>query len=130
MSCNASILIPARGVWSQKSTSTWIFHPMSEAMDTVGVNHVRVSFSLEQSTGLLKIRPAFQVSNDGLTWDTPVAIGTDTRNTDGTTFADEFVDISGTTTTRLFLRFGVQVQNDSGTDVELGRVTLRIDHTG
>lgn len=127
MSCNSSTLYPARGVWSQKSTSTWIFHPISEAMDSVGLRSVRASFSLEQSTGQLKIRPAIQMSNDGLTWDTPVAIGAATRSTDGTTHGADYTDLSATTEAKLFARFGIQCQNESGTDVELGRVTLKID---
>ena len=129
MACSSSVTYPAKGVWSQKSTSTWLFHPVSEAIESVGVNSVRVSFALEQSTGLIKVRPALQMSNDGLTWDGPQAIGIATRNTDGTTFGDDLVDVSTHTQSKLYVRFGVQAQNDSGTDVELGRVTLRIDHT-
>ena len=129
MACASSVTYPAKGVWSQKSTSTWLFHPVSEAIESVGINNIRASFALEQSTGVIKVRPALQMSNDGLTWDNAVAIGTDTRNTDGTTFADNYEDVSATTQGKLYVRFGVQAQNDSGTDVEMGRVTLRIDHS-
>jgi hypothetical protein len=129
MACSSSVTYPAKGVWTMKSTSTWMFHPVSEAISSVGINQIRASFSLEQSTGVIKVRPALQMSNDGLSWDTPVAIGAATRNTDGTTFGSDYADLSATTQAKLYVRFGVQAQNDSGTDVEMGRVTLRIDHT-
>lgn len=129
MSCTLSETFPDRPVWTEKSTSTWVFHPMTESQPSTGVSKVRASFALEASSGALTIRPALQMSNDGVTWDTAVAIGTDTLTADGTNYADSYEDMSSTTQAKLYVRFGIQATNSSGTALEMGRATLRIDCT-
>ena len=60
-------------VWSIKSTSTWLFFPMSAPLDSTTVKRIRASVQLAQSTGC-KARAAIRMSNDGNSWEAPVAV--------------------------------------------------------
>lgn len=38
MACLTMVTCPAKGVWRLKSTSAWMFHPVTEVRSSVGVN--------------------------------------------------------------------------------------------
>lgn len=128
MDCNKnSMTFPAVPVWSSKSTTNWVFFPMSAPLPSVGVLKIRVSFEMLNNSGAAKIRPVLRMSNDGPDWDAAVAIGTATRNADGTTYGSVYEDMGGTTSGKQLVQFGIQVQNDNGTDVEMCLASLRVD---
>ncbi len=114
-------------VWSKKSNSVWLFFPVSDPMDSTSVDEVRASFSLESSTGDLEVRPAFRMSNDGLTWDTPSPIGVATRATDGTTFGSTFVDISVMTRAKQLIQLGIEAKSNAGNGLENGMASMKAD---
>lgn len=89
---------------------------------------VRPSFELAQSSGLLTVRSAVRTSDDGVAWDTPVAIGGHSRYTNGITYGSGFTDMTSTTDAKQLVQPGVEVKNSSGTALEMGLVTLKLDH--
>lgn len=96
---------------------------------------VQASFELAQSSGALLIRPAIRTSNDGQTFDTPVAIGSDTRNADGTAYGTTFVNLTTATNSKQLVQPGIKAKNDdastgarTSTTVSRGR-TCRTDRT-
>ena len=102
-------------VWSNKTNATWLFHPMTGPLDSTKLARIRASFEMAQDTGACKIRPAIRMSNDGLQWDTPVAIGTATLDANGTSYGTDFIDMSGTTKGKGKAQLGVEVINDDDT---------------
>jgi hypothetical protein len=130
MSCNGgSHTFGPIPIWSGKSTSTWMFNPMSPVLDSSGVKRIRPSIQLAQSTGVL-VRAALRMSNDGNTWDTPVAIGTLTIHANGLAYGDDFVDVSATTKAKGKVQLGLEVQTLSGTAVELAMGSGKFDVEG
>jgi hypothetical protein len=99
-------------------------------VDAATYQKVRPSFELSQSSGALLIRPAVRTSNDGLRFDQPVAIGAATRNTDGTTYGASFTDLTGTTDSKRLVQPGIEANNDSGSSLEMGLGTLKLDRRG
>ncbi len=96
-------------------------------MDSGGIDKVRVSFEMRQTSGAAEIRPALRMSNDALTWDNPVSIGITTRSTDGVTNGADFVDVSATTKAKALVQFGVECKNTTGTTCELCSAALKVD---
>ena len=115
-------------VWSAKSTSVWVFHPFSPSMDSTRVGDVRASFEMRQDSGNAKIRPAYRLSNDGVTWDSPIAIGGDTLIAEGFHWADAFAALSTLPETKQFIQWGIQCCNETGTDLEICMATLKLDY--
>ena len=91
---------------------------------------LRASIELAQSSGLLLVRPAIRAGDDGSQWGTPVAVGGITRNADGTTYGTTFPDTTSTTDGKRLVQPGVEAQNVSGTSLEMGLVTLKLDRRG
>ena len=119
-------------VFTNKSTSVGFFHPLAGAMDAGLIKTVRVALELG-APGLVSVRIAYQVSDDGLTWPssttTPglILVGTlAAATTEGVTYATIFEDISANLTKR-YVRFGVWMLNASGTLLETAVVGVRIE---
>lgn len=129
MSCNGSNTYGPIPVWSGKSTSTWVFHPLAPPESSVGINFVRPTLQVAQSSGSVKVLPALRYSADMTTWDNVVAIDAAnmTQTNDGTKFGT-WADIQAGQ--KNFLQLGAEVQNESGSVVEMGMVTLRVDRKG
>lgn len=128
MSCESkSYQLGPIPVWSKKSNSVWLFFPISEVMDSAKIEAIRVSFSLDASTGDLEVRPALRMSNDGVSWDAPVAIGVATRTADGTTYGSAFVDMSATTKAKQLAQLGIEAKCGSGSALENGMAGLKAD---
>lgn len=75
----------------------------------------------------IKVRVAYRYSNDGVTWDNPVALyanGTNEQTNDGAVYGN-FADIS--TNQKLFIQWGFQAINSSGTAVEMAMASMKID---
>lgn len=117
-------------VWTGKSDveSASIFHPMSGTLNTAGLETVRVSLQMEQSSGGVKIKPALQTSNDQANWGTPILIGTQSLSANGSSYGAAFTDIKGIAAGSQFIRFGVIAYNNAGgLAVELASVALKLD---
>lgn len=129
MSCSKkeSLTLGPIPAWTVKSTTNWNFFALSPPMSSSGVINVRVSFEMANNSGDCKIRPVLRMSNDGVTWDSPVAIGTATLSDDGTTYGAVFENMATTTTAKQLVQFGIEVQNATGSGVELCLVSMRID---
>ena len=117
-----------QSVWSRKlGVASGLFVPMTGAVNTTFLKQVRPSYWLEAATPKLLARWAYQMSDDGETWTTtPTGVGSYSA-TEGWTY-DDAAATSVTTDQRLFVRFGMQVANDTGsTDVEQGMARLRLE---
>jgi hypothetical protein len=129
MSCNKSSTFGPLPAWSIKSTSTWLFHPVSTFEDSTGLTHARPTLEVSQSSGAVKGRPAYRYANDPANPDQPVALdaANNTQVNNGTKFGT-YVDVQANS--KLVIQWGVEVCNDSGTSVEMAMFTLRIDRKG
>jgi len=115
-------------VWSAGSTTTTLFHAFTKATNSNLVQQVLVSFDLRQSSGDLTLRAAFQYSDDGIVWSTPVEFGPAFSSTEETTYGTAFTDVTVLGARKVFIRLGVVVKNDgTSTEVEFGVVRLRLD---
>ena len=131
MSCgDNSFTTGPLSVWSERTTNTWLFFPFSVPINNPAIERVRASFEMQNNSGNAKIRPALRMSNNGLAWDTPVAIGTDTSTANGVTYGDSLEDMGATTAGKGFVQFGIQCQNASGALLELCQATLKLDIRG
>ncbi len=129
MSCNGSTTYGPLPVWSAKSTATWLFHPASAPESSTGIKFARPALEVAQSSGAIKVRPAVRYSNDMVTWDSASAIDAAnmTQTNNGLKYGS-FTDIE--TGAKLYLQWGVEVCNDSGTATEMALISLRIDRKG
>ena len=132
MSCSSSSssTYGPQTVWSNKSTS-WFFQPLTDAIDTASLKSLRTSIELRQSTGAIKARVAYRLSDDGSTWDSPLPLytdGTKEQVNDGITYGAAYAtpDLSA----KLFCQLGAQVANTSGAATEIALVTVRADRQG
>lgn len=115
-------------VWTRKNDTDWVFHPVGVPVDANGFQLVRPSIELSQSSGALIVRPAVRTSNDGSSWDTPVAIGSQTRSSNGITYGSAFEDMTSTTNAKQLVQPGIESKNTTGTSLEMGLATLKLDH--
>lgn len=131
MACSNNIVTDFRPIWSQGSTSTALFHPMTEAINASEVHKVRASFALYSSSGNCSLRAALQYSNDAQSWDTEAEFGASYSATEGWTYGTSFTDVTGgTPTRRIWVRFGLVAKNASGTSIEFCRAKLQLDFEG
>ncbi|MCB9696172.1 MAG: hypothetical protein H6738_05245 [Alphaproteobacteria bacterium] len=120
-------------VFSQ-GTTTRIFHPLVGPVSIADVGEHRASLKLESGSGDVDVIPAFQVSNDGVTWSDGEGGGADSfstfgssRSSAGTDYGTTFTTFAPTNVKRL-VRWGAGVKNSSAGKNETGLVSLRIDH--
>ena len=74
-------------------------------------------------SGDCEAQVAYQLSNDGVTWDTAVAFET-VQNGNGTDWGTTFASVSWT---KDFVRFGALVDNGSAGNPQAAQVTIRVD---
>ena len=122
-----TLIIPPQSVYTKGSTSTALFHPGEQVLETNEVHDLRVSFDLRQNSGDVAVRPGFQMSNDGETWDTAVEFAQDFTTTAGHTYGSEFIHFPSLATRKRWVRFGTFARNDATTNVEFARCEMRID---
>lgn len=115
--------------WTNGTTTTPIFFPLSDPMESSGLISVRVSIEMGQDSGNCKMRPALRYSDDGVTWDPAKEIVAAYRTTEGTDYGTTYIDITGLagTTVRAFVQFGVQVVNEAGAARENCNATIRVE---
>lgn len=131
MSCGSdSTALGPQTVWSKKVNDAWLQHAMGEPESTTCLAKVRGSIENRSSTGALKSRIVYRLSNDGATWDawtTLYAGGTTEQTNDGTSYGATFVDLLGAVAGKQLIQWGCEVTNTSGTATEIGSVIIKID---
>ena len=106
------------------------FSPVCGPSTTDALSKVRATWSNDGNSGDVETRPAYQLSNDGVTWDTAAALGTYSAKTaNGTSYAEGVdMDVSTLFENRRLVRFGVLARNTgSGTPPQGCQCSLRID---
>jgi hypothetical protein len=128
-----TLAVADRPVFSD-GTTTRIFQPMTGPVPLVDVGEHRASLKLEGTSGDLDLIPAYQVSNDGLTWDDGEGGGTNSfatfgtsRSSEGTTYATTFTTFAPTNLKRV-VRWGFGAKNGSAGKNETGQGSLRVDY--
>ncbi len=124
-----SWLYGPHAVWSTGSTSTWVFHPLSEPVSAGGLTEARFSWEMTENSGSCKARVAVRYSNDGIAWDTSKEVGS-WQTTAGPFWGSTYVNLltlGGGNVPMAFVQFGVQVQKDSGSAIQLCNITLRVE---
>lgn len=131
MACKDNQTLGPFTVWTQKS-ATYLFHPASAPESTVNWRDVRGSIENRGSSGAISTRIVYRLSNDGITWDSPLALYRSPNNpqvqtNDGTAYGSTFVDLSGDIQGKQWIQWGVEAANSSGTSTELATVTVKLD---
>ena len=122
-----SWLFGPTAVWTN-GTSTPMFFPLSDVMESAGLTDIRVSTEMRQDSGNCEIRPALRYSDDGITWDASDDLGIAYLTSVGIDPGTTYTDITALgSTVRSYLQFGVQVANDSGALIEVCNATLRVE---
>ncbi len=110
---------------SSGDTTSWQFTPLTSTYQTGTFGTARISWEMASNSGECVSKPAYQLSDDGVTWLAPVAIGATTRSSDGITYGTGFAAV--TLTAGRLVRFGLLVQNASGSELHSCSSTIRVD---
>lgn len=116
-------------IWSQGNASP-LFIPMTGAINTAGVSSARVAYNIESDSGNGSYNVAYQMSNDGETWSATVTGLGSSSTTTGWNYQESAAS-SIATDQRLFVRFGIEMKNSSGTNINtaLGQIRLELTET-
>src|SRR3954454_19435570 len=107
-------------VWSAKSDAdaAAVFHPFTTPLRAFPLRRVRPAIEMTQDSGGIRIRAAYQTSDDGVVWSAANVISQIPLISNGTALGGTPVDIASVTTAKQFIRFGVLAQNEtSGSSV-------------
>lgn len=127
---NSSSVFGPFTVWSKKDNSNWLAHVASDPETTADLAKARTSIENRSSSGAVKSRVVYRLSNDGDTWGgwTPLySNGTAEQTNDGTTYGASFVDLLSTVQDKQLIQWGVEVINTSGTATEMITVVIKLD---
>jgi hypothetical protein len=114
-------------VWSQGSTTDYVFHPLSPPMPSGDVIAARVDTLMDQDTGNFKLRPALRYSFDGTNWDNSQYILSSYQTTTGVEVGTSFIDLTSLgSNPKTWMQFGVQVANESGGSREFCKAAIRV----
>ncbi len=118
-------------LWSAKSTTTAVFIPLTQPLNSTEVEEVRISRYLESDSGNLTVRPAYNMSDDGITWSSTVTGIGSFATTAGWVY-NTSTETTVSVDPKLLVRFGLEVKNDSGVGVEraMGRLSVELTPTG
>lgn len=121
-----TITSTATMVWCADTTG--LYHPLTEAMSTVGVSSVRVSIELERMTNDLVVQGYWERSFDGVTWDRVASplLGDALSADGGPDVPSAYATLDQDDLGR-YIRFGVYAKNASSSTTSVGYVTIRID---
>ena len=129
MSCSGdnlkSMTVTING-WSAKSISIPNPFRAVDAIEFAHVKFVRATVQVENNSQFVQARATLRYTNDKLNYDTPIAL-TSYQSGNGTVYGS-WADV--TTGAKLFAELNVEVQNSSGTAVEMGQITVRYDFRG
>ena len=134
-----SVMSGEHQVWSDGSTTeaNAIFFAITPMMARDGMGEIRATIRLGSSTGNLTVKPAYQVSNDGVNWYSGVASASEgsfktfgsSRSTEGTTYGTTFDSSTDwpPAEKKQYIRWGVACWNSTGSVIEVGLVDIRVD---
>jgi hypothetical protein len=123
MSCKSSPSSWTASAFTNGSDTTPAFLPLSEAMPLADLGAMATKLEVVARTTNFRVRPAYRLSQDQVTWGEPTGIGA-FRASEGSYYAD-FAELS--TTNGRFVQIGVQTVNTSSTnDIAKGTVQLEI----
>jgi hypothetical protein len=113
------------------SDSDYVFSRLSPALKAEKITELRVSLEMRADTGNITIQPAYQVSDDNVTWEdnSGSGAGTFTRISSVSLSAEgyDYGSFSSVTLTKKYIRFGVVGKNQSGSLNECCHGLLRVD---
>jgi hypothetical protein len=118
------LTIPLTPVWANNTSGSAIGHPLTEALPSARVKSARVSIELRQRTGNLVVQVYYEYSADGLSWSGATVVGS-SQGDNGVTSATTFTDVSSGA--KRFIRWGIRAWNSSGTSLNLGNASARIE---
>lgn len=105
-------------------TTNEVFTPGAVVMPTIGITRIRaVEVELRGGSGDIAVQPAYELSNDGLTWSDQDELGAYVT-AEGYDYNTTFLTASFT---KQFIRFGVRAKNISGSTIAACQARLRID---
>jgi len=130
MSCQSSVktieICSKRPLYSKGGATPDNFFVLSSGnLDAISpkVGEIRASVVLQNGTALVQGKVRFQASDDGINWTNGIDLTTMVTG-DGAVTGDWY---SARNTFLRYIRFGVLVNNQSGTLVELTQATLTVD---
>lgn len=122
------------GTALSKGSATIVnFVPLTDWLNAAGVKKVRVRTEMRADTGTCQIAPGYELANDIDAPNAPVQIpatGGSYLLGNGIQYQSTFDDISSSTATRLFIRFGVLVKQDADGAVNGCLASIRVDMQG
>ena len=104
-------------------TTTPIFNALTGAIPTEGIDEIRGTLEMVGDSGDCEAQIAYQLSHDGVTWDTAVTFES-VQNGNGTTWGTTFASV---TWNKDFVRFGAVVDNGTAGSPQAAQVTIRVD---
>lgn len=116
-----------RPVFTQKSTATALFNPLSGPIDSNLVKEVRGRRWLEAATSQFSLRFAYRMSHDGISWSSTVTAPIATYTTAAGWLYNDDTASSLTTDQRLFLQIGVEAKNATGALLEQGLARMVLE---
>lgn len=126
MSCNKSFAGGPTAVWTARGSSTPIFHPLTDWIDTTGLDSARFTLEMRQETGNARLNAAYQYSDtQDPTANATAASPAVTCVANGITYGAWQSMTSGQ---KLFVRFGANCdQEDGSTNFDACNASIRVD---
>ncbi len=112
--------------WSSGSDQSALWNPLTRWGSTADVHKIRPSMEMRVSSGNAKIQFGYQLANDPDSPETAVTVGSFLAS-EGFLYGSSFTDIASQTDGYLYVRWGVWVQNSTGTKIEMCRASIRVD---
>jgi len=122
---------------SSASTGSHLYNFLSSWLSTQGVEEIQAVIKMESDSGYCQISPGYQLcDNPDGTLQTPVQFGTggasnQSLSADGVDYPPSdapWDDVSSSTDDYQFIRFGLMVQNDSGTNREFCIGSIKVNY--
>lgn len=121
---------PRVAVYSGGDDATPVDHPLTDAVESHGIDEVRFELDRENDSGNTTVQLFVEYSDDGTTWsDGAKGFGSWYTN-NGTDAPGSYTQLSAVTgvTVRRYVRFGLRVKNVTTiTGLEMVRVRLTIE---
>lgn len=120
--------------WTQASTGTSEFFPVTPVLETAGKNEIRIAMEMCNTTGDVTATPALITSNDGNSWSSPIPIEKNgggalvTCDTNEVSYSTEWASVVSDVEDQLYMRIGFSMVNTTtGTHKEHANIFMRIE---
>lgn len=111
------------------TTSTPRFYAMTEAISTSNIVKVRAAWEMTFQTGGAETVPAYQTSDDGVTWGSATALAGSTYLTTDSYYVGLWETPSPSLSGQNYIRFGMFIRTSAGSR-DMCQASLRIDTRG